>query len=469
MPTKITVIYDNPTDPAAFETGYAAEQVELARQLPGLQKIETSKVWPKEDGSPTPAYRMVDLYFPDYDTASAAVTTPGGGGPVPEHLRAGDRRGADRCSPTSKSPDRQAPVARPLHEIGRHRRSRSPDGGSMITIAERRSCRSGQVPAARSSHTIRETGGTAIVLPRLAAVAPDRSAAISACRSLPGRGSSSGIRGRTGSRQYDVYLPAGPVATEQSPMVLLLHGCQQTGDGLRQGRPGFYGGRRRGGFRPGRRRGRRCSTSFNAAGVGTTRHQRRDSGEPAILRASPRGPASTVRLADRSAAGLCGGPVRRRGHGADPGDHLPGSVRRVRCPLGDRLPLRDPGLPRARCDGRPRFDSSHGGIGGEMAPVVLIHGTDDRVVRPPNADRIVDQWLASRDAAGTQGLNRVRPLATTRAFVVDGPALHQDPLVHRPRPPGPRVLAHRRARARLVGWRGQGPVHRPHPVRGPPT
>jgi len=24
MPTKITVIYDNPTDPAAFEAGYAA-------------------------------------------------------------------------------------------------------------------------------------------------------------------------------------------------------------------------------------------------------------------------------------------------------------------------------------------------------------------------------------------------------------------------------------------------------------
>ena len=75
MPTKITVIYDNPTDPAAFETGYAQEQVALAKALPGLQSMETSKVWPKEDGSPTPAYRMVDLYFPDYDTASAAVTT----------------------------------------------------------------------------------------------------------------------------------------------------------------------------------------------------------------------------------------------------------------------------------------------------------------------------------------------------------------------------------------------------------
>jgi uncharacterized protein (TIGR02118 family) len=77
MPTKITVIYDNPTDPAAFEAGYAdQDQVSLARALPGLVRFETSKVWPKEDGSPTPAYRMIDMYFADYDTASAAVTTP---------------------------------------------------------------------------------------------------------------------------------------------------------------------------------------------------------------------------------------------------------------------------------------------------------------------------------------------------------------------------------------------------------
>jgi uncharacterized protein (TIGR02118 family) len=76
MPTKITVIYDNPTDPDAFEAGYADGQVALARALPGLVRLETSKVWPKEDGSPTPAYRLLDLYFADYDSASAAVTTP---------------------------------------------------------------------------------------------------------------------------------------------------------------------------------------------------------------------------------------------------------------------------------------------------------------------------------------------------------------------------------------------------------
>jgi uncharacterized protein (TIGR02118 family) len=75
MPTKISVIYDNPMDPAVLEEGYPA-QLGLARALPGLRRMESSKVWPKEDGTPTPAYRTLDLYFDDYDAASAAVTTP---------------------------------------------------------------------------------------------------------------------------------------------------------------------------------------------------------------------------------------------------------------------------------------------------------------------------------------------------------------------------------------------------------
>ncbi|BDZ51935.1 ethyl tert-butyl ether degradation protein EthD [Frondihabitans sucicola] len=82
MPTKITFIYDNPTDPEAFEAGYA-ENLALAKALPGITKVETSKVWPKEDGTPTPAYRSVDLYFADYDSASAAVATEQAGALFP--------------------------------------------------------------------------------------------------------------------------------------------------------------------------------------------------------------------------------------------------------------------------------------------------------------------------------------------------------------------------------------------------
>ncbi|MCU1414185.1 MAG: ethyl tert-butyl ether degradation protein EthD [Microbacteriaceae bacterium] len=83
MPTKITFIFDNPSDPAAFEAAYSDGFVGLARALPGVEHLEASKVWPKEDGSPTPAYRMLDLYFADYDAASAAVATAEAGALFP--------------------------------------------------------------------------------------------------------------------------------------------------------------------------------------------------------------------------------------------------------------------------------------------------------------------------------------------------------------------------------------------------
>jgi uncharacterized protein (TIGR02118 family) len=75
-PTKISFIYSNPSDPAAFEAAYP-EQLALARKLPGLTRLQAAKVWPKEDGSSTPAYRMLDLYFADYASASNAAAEAG--------------------------------------------------------------------------------------------------------------------------------------------------------------------------------------------------------------------------------------------------------------------------------------------------------------------------------------------------------------------------------------------------------
>jgi uncharacterized protein (TIGR02118 family) len=74
MPTKITVIFDNPADPETFEAGYP-DLVALAKKMPGVERVDSAKVSPKEDGSATPAYRLLDLYFPSYEAASAAVTT----------------------------------------------------------------------------------------------------------------------------------------------------------------------------------------------------------------------------------------------------------------------------------------------------------------------------------------------------------------------------------------------------------
>ena len=72
MTTKITLVIDNPTDATAFEQAYR-ELLAQARALPALQRLESAKVWPKEDGTATPAHRTLDLYFDTYGEASAAV------------------------------------------------------------------------------------------------------------------------------------------------------------------------------------------------------------------------------------------------------------------------------------------------------------------------------------------------------------------------------------------------------------
>ena len=78
MTTKVTIIIDNPADPEAFEAGFG-EVKEAAKALQGLTRMESGTVWPKEDGTPTPAHRVLDFYFENYAAASTAVSTPEGG------------------------------------------------------------------------------------------------------------------------------------------------------------------------------------------------------------------------------------------------------------------------------------------------------------------------------------------------------------------------------------------------------
>jgi hypothetical protein len=75
MTTKITIIINNPSDAVAFDTAFP-EILRTAIQLPGVRGYESGKVWPKEDGEPTPAHRTFDLFFSDYDDASTAVASP---------------------------------------------------------------------------------------------------------------------------------------------------------------------------------------------------------------------------------------------------------------------------------------------------------------------------------------------------------------------------------------------------------
>ncbi|OII06926.1 hypothetical protein [Curtobacterium sp. MCBA15_008] len=78
MSTKVTLIIDNPSDVDTLEAAVPS-MLEAAAQIPKIVRIESGKVWPKEDGSPTPAHRTIDMYFETYDDASAAVASPEGG------------------------------------------------------------------------------------------------------------------------------------------------------------------------------------------------------------------------------------------------------------------------------------------------------------------------------------------------------------------------------------------------------
>ncbi len=129
-PTKISFVYSNPTDPGAFEAAYP-EQLALARKLPGLIRLQTSKVWPKEDGSPTPAYRLLDLYFADYAAASAAAAEAGAlVGATLEHATGGVVIAFAQVLDGAQTDTRQIPVPPSLCQpISGRGTSPPPDGG----------------------------------------------------------------------------------------------------------------------------------------------------------------------------------------------------------------------------------------------------------------------------------------------------------------------------------------------------
>ncbi len=77
MPTKIELIVDDLDDAEAFEAR-VPELLTQARALPCLTRLTSGKVWPKEDGTPRPAHRTLQLWFADYDAASAAVGSEAG-------------------------------------------------------------------------------------------------------------------------------------------------------------------------------------------------------------------------------------------------------------------------------------------------------------------------------------------------------------------------------------------------------
>lgn len=78
----VTVIYQPPTDAAAFETYYADIHLPIVDEAAGeiqFQRRELTRFSRNLDGTPATLYRQAKLYFPDEAALKAGSATPGFG------------------------------------------------------------------------------------------------------------------------------------------------------------------------------------------------------------------------------------------------------------------------------------------------------------------------------------------------------------------------------------------------------
>ena len=60
---KITVLYGEPKDPAAFESYYAQKHMPMVYAVKELARVELAKLVPGADGKPPAYYRITELWF----------------------------------------------------------------------------------------------------------------------------------------------------------------------------------------------------------------------------------------------------------------------------------------------------------------------------------------------------------------------------------------------------------------------
>jgi poly(hydroxyalkanoate) depolymerase family esterase len=220
-----------------------------------------------------------------------------------------------------------------------------------------------------------------------------------------------------GGRSYDVYLPAGHRSRTKAPLVLLLHGCLQTPAEFAAATRFTTVADRNGlllvlPHQEGRHHPQRCWRWYEG------RHQRRGAGEPRVLAAIT---AQVLAEAQRwrvdpgrvYAAGLSAGGAMALALGAAYPDVFAAigvhSAPAYRSAVSGTQAL-------AAMAGRTAVPPPPAGAPA-IAPLVVVQGDADTVVRPANGQRIADQWLAYR--AGATGVD---PVSAARTRTDDGHA-----------------------------------------------
>ena len=215
--------------------------------------------------------------------------------------------------------------------------------------------------------------------------------------------------GAAGSRSYRVYVPAGLRKTSWAPLVVALHGCGQSGVDFAAGTR-FNDLADKHHFvvvypeQSGAHNGQRCWNWFRPG------HQARDAGEPAILAGIVRSVVAETRFwridPERIyAAGISAGGAMAVVLGATypelfaaVGVHSAPPYRSATGPADALAAMRGTSaVPPVTTNGPV------GQFRLPMPPMVIFHGTADGTVRPGNAQRIADQWLAYRRAPSAAG------------------------------------------------------------------
>ena len=76
MGIKLTVLYGQPTNPAAFEKYYAEVHLPLADKMTGFTRFELCKGLPGPDGAKPAFYRTAEFWFESAAALQACFATP---------------------------------------------------------------------------------------------------------------------------------------------------------------------------------------------------------------------------------------------------------------------------------------------------------------------------------------------------------------------------------------------------------
>jgi poly(hydroxyalkanoate) depolymerase family esterase len=225
--------------------------------------------------------------------------------------------------------------------------------------------------------------------------------------------------GPAGSRSYAVYTPPGLRPGMAVPLVVVLHGCNQSAQDAALG-TGVNALADRAGFvavypeQSTQDNPRRCWNWFDP------RHQARGSGEPAAIARitarvlSSRGGATLdrnrVHVMGISAGGAMAGILGANYPNlyASVGIHSAPQYRAARNSMTALLAMKNGG-PDPERQGRLAYGAM--GPRARVVPVIVVQGEADRIVWVGNGERVVRQWLTtSRLASGdATGLDFARP------------------------------------------------------------